>query len=74
MKCLNWLKLQFDDINVKKGVLKNFAKFTGVSCEFSEISKKTFCYGTPPVAASVCGYYLLIFRKVLCTFFILTKS
>ena len=56
----------------KKGVLKNFAKFTGkhlcqeacnfikketlaqlFSCEFCEISKKTFSYRTPPVAASL---------------------
>ena len=27
--------------------------FTGVSCEFYEISKKTFFHRTPPVAASV---------------------
>ena len=64
----------------KKGVLRNFAKFTGkhlcqslifnkvdrrpvnslkwrlrhrfFSCEFYEISKNTFSYRTPPVAAS----------------------
>ena len=71
----------------KKGVLRNFAKFTGkhlcqrlfcnkvaglslrpatllenvlaqvVSCEFCEISKKTFFYRTPSVAAS--GYSTL---------------
>ena len=43
-----------------KGVLSNFAKFTGkhlylyhlFSCEFCEISKNTFFYRTPPVAAS----------------------
>ena len=68
--------------SVKKGVLRNFAKFTGkhlcqslffnkdaglkqlffkkkkrdhgtgVSCEFCEISKNTFSYRTPPLAAS----------------------
>ena len=42
----------------KKGVLKNFAKFTGVSsgtgisCEFCEILKETFFGKTPAVAAS----------------------
>ena len=52
----------------KKGVLRNFAKFTGkqlcqslfikketlaqvFSCEFCKISKHTFSYRTPPVAA-----------------------
>ena len=53
--------------SVKKNVLRNFAKFTGkhlcqslyrdsgvgVFCEFYEISKNTFSYRTPPVAASV---------------------
>ena len=60
---------------LSKGVLRNFAKFTGkhlcqslflslnfikketlaqvFSCEFSEISKNTFFYRTPLVAASV---------------------
>ena len=55
----------------KKGVLRNFAKFTGkhlcqslffnketlaqvFSCEFCEISKNTFFYRTPLVAASAC--------------------
>ena len=53
----------------KKGILRNFAKFTGkrlcrnfikkealaqvFSCKFCEISKNTFSYRTPPVAASV---------------------
>ena len=66
------------DVFCKKGVLRNFAKFTGkhlcqslyfdkvagnfikietlaqvFSCEFCEISKNTFYYRTPPVAASV---------------------
>ena len=42
----------------KKGVLKNFAKFTGVSsgtgvsCEFCEILKKIFFRKAPTVAAS----------------------
>ena len=42
-----------------KGVLKNFAEFTGVSsgtrvsCEFCEILKKTFLRKTPTVAASI---------------------
>ena len=50
--------------SIKKGVVKNFAKFTGknlltkilaqaFSCEFCEIPKNTFSYRTPPVAASV---------------------
>ena len=53
--------------SVKKGILRNFSKFTGkhqcnlikketvaqmFSCEFCEISKNTFSYKTPPVAAS----------------------
>ena len=70
------------EVFCKKGVLENFAKFTGkhlcqslflikrlrheawnfikketlaqvFTCEFSEISKNTFFYRTPPVAASV---------------------
>ena len=68
------------EVFCKKGVLRNFAKFTGkdqrqslfliklqeslfnkeiltyvISCEFCEISKNTFCYRTPLVAASVCS-------------------
>ena len=67
--------------SMRKGALRNFAKFTGkhlckslflnkvaglvlqlylkkrlwhvFSCEFCEISKSTFSYRTPPVAASV---------------------
>ena len=41
-----------------KNVLRNSAKFTGkqvFSCEFCEISKNTFCYKTPLVAASADG-------------------
>ena len=54
------------EVFCKKGVLRNFTKFTGkhlcqsqgdsaqvFSSEFSEISKNTFCYRTSPVAASV---------------------
>ena len=65
------------EVFCKKGVLRNFAKFTGkhlwpatglqqacnfikkdtlaqvFSCEFCEISKNTFFYRTPLVAASV---------------------
>ena len=50
------------EVFYKKGVLKNFAKFTGkhlcqalaqmFSCEFFEISKNTFSYRAPPVAVS----------------------
>ena len=46
--------------SVKKGVLRNFAKFTGKHlcqslwiCEFCDISTNTFSYRTPLVAASV---------------------
>ena len=53
--------------SIKKGVLRNFAKFTGkhlcqslkketlaqvFSCEFCEISTTTFSYRTPPVTPS----------------------
>ena len=56
----------------KKGVLRNFAKFTGkqacnfikketlaqmFSCEFCEISKNTFFHRTPLVAASLKSQY-----------------
>ena len=76
---------QSPEVFCKKGVLRNFAKFTGkhlypsllfnkvagfrpaeacnffkkenlaqvFSCEFCEISKNTFSYRTPPVAASL---------------------
>ena len=71
------------EVFCKKGVLRNFAKFTGkhlcqclffnkvaglrpatllkrdtgqvFSCEFCKISKNTFSYRTPSVAASVLG-------------------
>ena len=57
------------EVFCKKCVLRNSAKFTGkhlcqslffnnvaqvFSCEFCEISKNTFSYRTPPMAASVC--------------------
>ena len=38
--------------SMKKAVLKNLTKFTG-KCEFCEISKNTFTYRTPSLAASV---------------------
>ena len=56
------------EVFCKEGVLRNFTKFTGKhlcqnlsfnkvaglrSCEFCEISKNTFSYRTPPMAASV---------------------
>ena len=37
-------------VSCKKGVLRNLAQV--FPCEFCEISKKTFSYRTPPVAAS----------------------
>ena len=59
------------EVFCNKGVLRNFAEFTGcvrvsflikketlvqvLSCEFCEISKNTFSYRTPPVAASEHG-------------------
>ena len=54
------------EVFCEKGVLRNFAKFTEkhlcqtetlalvLSCEFCEISKNTFSYRTPTVAASEC--------------------
>ena len=36
----------------KKGVLKNFAKFTGVFLSIFRSFMNTFCYGAPPVGAS----------------------
>ena len=45
------------EVFCKKGVLRNFAKFETLAqmftCEFSEISKNTFSYRIPLVAASV---------------------
>ena len=50
------------DVFYKKGVLRNLANFIGLQLllkrdsgtgEFCEISKNTFSYRTPPVAASV---------------------
>ena len=63
------LKKQPPEVFCEKGVLRKFTKFTGkhlyqglfinktltqvFSCEFCEISKDTFSYRTPLVAASV---------------------
>ena len=65
LKKNNKFQKQSPRVFFKKGVLRNFAKFTGkylsqslfliklqYSCEFCKISKNTFCYATPPVAAS----------------------
>ena len=38
------------------------------SCELCEISKNTFCYRTPPVAASDITLFFLIFRLPFITF------
>ena len=63
------VKSSRQEVFCKKGVLRNFVKFTGkhlchslflkkealvevLCCEFSKISKNTFSYRTPPVAAS----------------------
>ena len=56
------------EVFCKKGVVRNVAKFTGkqlyqslfpmaqvFSCEFREMLKNTFSYGTSPVAASENG-------------------
>ena len=66
------------DVFCKKGVLRNLTKFTWkhlgketlaqvFSCDFCEISKNTFSYRTPPVAAA--GDFLrfshILFRLVL---------
>ena len=40
------------DCSVKKGCSWKFLKPQVFSCEFCEIFKNTFCYRTPPVAAS----------------------
>ena len=44
------------EVFYKKGVIRNFVKFTGkhlCQSQFCEISMNTFSYKTPPVAASV---------------------
>ena len=60
------LRSSHPEVFCKKGVLRNFEKFRPhacnfikketlaqvFSCEFCEISKNTFSYRTPPVAAS----------------------
>ena len=55
----------------KRGVLKSFAKFTGVSsgtgvsCEFCHILKNTFFCRTPQVAASgICSNQEYLFSYV----------
>ena len=43
------------EVFYKKGVFRNFAKFTAkqvFSCEFGKTSKNTFFHKTPPMAAS----------------------
>ena len=67
--CQVRIRSSHQEVFCKKGVLRDFAKFTGkqlryslffkkealaqvFSCEFSGISKNTFSYRTPPVAAS----------------------
>ena len=63
------------ELSSKKGVIGNFAKFTGIlnpaqvfSCEFYKISQNTFSYRTPPVAASVnimnVSIWLLMWKKL----------
>ena len=74
-KRLIYLQKQSPRRVCEKGVLRNFAKFTGkypggawifikketlaqvFSCEFCEISKNTFFYKTPLVAASLLTYF-----------------
>ena len=44
------------EVFYKKGIIRNFVKLTGkhlCQSQFCEISKNTFSYKTPPVAASV---------------------
>ena len=52
------------EVFCKKGVLRNFIKKETLaqvfSCEFCEISKNTFFYRTPLVAASI-----VIIKKIL---------
>ena len=63
------------EVFCKKCVLRNFTKFTGkhlwqslvqvFSCEFRKISKNTFPYRTPPVAASeFCKYIIKVIWKL----------
>ena len=57
MKCPHF-KSSRPELFCKRGVFKNFAKFTGVSsgievsCEFCDILKNTFVRRTPQVATS----------------------
>ena len=48
------------EVFYKKGVLGNFANFTGKHlCEFCEISKNTFFYRTPSMPAS--GFRIFLY-------------
>ena len=90
-----WIISNLRRSSVRKGVLRNLAKFTGkhlcqslffnifcfliaasglqfyfkalthvFSCEFYKISKNTFFYRTPPVAASVVLFWLLLEKAI----------
>ena len=75
----------FQRCSVKKGVLRNFAKFTGkhlkkcqketlaqaFSCEFCEISQNTFFHRTRPVAASELRQISLWWKRLRLSCFIL---
>ena len=56
LQCLHFRSSR-PELFCKKGALKNFSKFTGVSsgagvsCEFCEIFKNPFFHRTPPMAA-----------------------
>ena len=62
---------------IRKGVLRNFAKFTGKQLcrsfilykiagrNFCEIYKTTFFHKTPPVAASALSYIVTMFVNTL---------
>ena len=68
------------EVFCKKGVLRNFAKFTGkhllqalikketlaqlFSCEFCKISKNTLFYRAPPVVASQFTLCLMLIQKL----------
>ena len=53
----------FPDVLPNK-VLKNFAKFTGVSF-LLKLQAEAFSYRTPPVAASALRYLYKLHQKVL---------
>ena len=52
-----FLRSSHQRCSVKKGVLRNFTKFTGVFGEFCEISKNTFSHRPPLMAASVSWHF-----------------